>query len=154
MSELTHLLTVNNMVALYPIPFIGGIAKRINFLLGVDIPRSVVIGKGVKFPHNSFGTAIHNNTILEDNVKVYQNVTIGRADVYKPREKSNPNFKGFHIKKGACICAGAKILCKEGTLVVGENTVIAANAVLLQSTGDNEIWAGVPAKLIGYRDDL
>ena len=31
-------------------------------------------------------------------------------------------------------------------------SVIGANAVLLQSTGQNEIWAGVPARLIGKRE--
>jgi serine O-acetyltransferase len=30
--------------------------------------------------------------------------------------------------------------------------VIGANAVLLNSTGENEIWAGVPAQRIGFRD--
>ena len=37
-------------------------------------------------------------------------------------------------------------------LVVGEGTVIGANAVLTQSTGDWEIWAGIPAKKIGLRE--
>lgn len=114
---------------------------------GIDIPFDVKIGRNVKFPHNSVGTVIHNNTILEDDVKIYQNVTIGRADIYVPMCKSK--MKSIVIKKGAIICAGAKILCKKGTLEVGENSVIAANTVLLQSTGKNEIWAGIPARKIG-----
>lgn len=146
------MLKVTKLVKLYRIPILGGIAKQINHLLGVDIPRSVVIGKNVSFPHNSVGTVIHDKTIIEDNVRIYQNVTLGRADVYK--KCANSKFEGFHIKKGACICAGAKLICKEGVLTVGEDSVIAANAVLLSSTGPREIWAGVPAKLIGYRDDL
>ena len=148
-----QLFTVTRMVKLYPIPIIGGIAKKINVLLGVDIPRSVVIGGNVYFPHNSVGSVIHCNTVIEDNVKIYQNVSMGRADVYLPMEKANSNFKGFHIKRGACICAGAKLICKEGTLTVGENTIIGANSVLLESTGNNEIWAGIPAKKIGVRKD-
>lgn len=147
-------ITVTRMVKYYPVPVLGGIAKRINHLLGVDIPRSVKIGKNVTFPHNSVGTVIHDNTVIEDNVRIYQNVTLGRADVYKTKENSNPNFQGFHIKKGACICAGAKLICKEGTLTVGENAIVAANAVLLNSIGPGEIWGGVPAKRIGYRDDI
>lgn len=47
---------------------------------------------------------------------------------------------------GCIIWTGAKVLCKDGILTVGKNTVIAANAVLTQSTGDNEIWAGIPDK--------
>ncbi len=128
------------MCKLYKIPIVGGIAKRINFWLGVDIPRTVVFGKNVRFPHNSIGTVIHDRTILEDNVKIYQNVTLGRSDIYKKTQ--NTKFGGFHIKKGACLCAGAKLICKTGVLTVGENAVVAANAVLLNSIGPGEIWGG------------
>lgn len=57
-------------------------------------------------------------------------------------------FKRIILKSGCVLCAGAKIICNRGTLTVGRNTIIAANAVLTQSTGDKEIWAGIPAKLI------
>ncbi|MCD8080052.1 MAG: hypothetical protein LUF04_06460 [Bacteroides sp.] len=85
------------MVKLYKYPVIGGIAKKINVLLGVDIPRTVKIGKNVKFTHNSVGTVIHDNTVLEDDVKIYQNVTFGRADIYK--KQKNSEFEGFLVKK-------------------------------------------------------
>ena len=42
-------------------------------------------------------------------------------------------------------------MLSKGKLVVGKGTIIGANAVLTQSTGENEIWAGIPAKLIGKR---
>ena len=87
---------------------------------------------------------IHDNTIIEDNVRIYQNVTLGRADVYKSEKDSPSEFKGFLLKEGACICAGAKLICKKGTLVIGKNAVVGANAVLLNSIGDNEIWGGLP----------
>lgn len=145
------LLKVEKLVKMYKIPILGGIAKELNYLLGVDIPRCVVVGKNVKFPHNSIGTVIHDKTVLEDNVKIYQNVTFGRADVYKTSKDANTEFEGFLIKEGACICAGAKLICKKGTLVVGKNAVVGANAVVLHSIGDNEIWSGVPAKFIRTR---
>lgn len=47
--------------------------------------------------------------------------------------------------------AGCKIIASKGELVVGKGTIIGANAVLLESTGENEIWAGVPAKKVGVR---
>jgi serine O-acetyltransferase len=37
-------------------------------------------------------------------------------------------------------------------LRVGRGSVVGANAVLLESTGENEIWAGVPARRVGTRD--
>ena len=116
------------------------LTKVINFC-GADIPSNVVIGNNVKFCHNCLGSAIYCDTTIEDNVRIYQNVTIGQAD---PLPKQSASFC---IKEGAILCAGAKILGK-GDLTVRRNTIIAANAVLLCSTGDNEVWAGVPAKLI------
>lgn len=145
------LLKVEKLVKLYPIPILGGVAKELNYILGVDIPRCVKIGKRVCFPHNSVGTVIHDNTIIEDDVKIYQGVTLGRSDVYSTHKTE---FKGFYIEQGACICAGAKIICKKGTLRIGRGAVVAANAVLLNSIGPGEIWGGVPAKLIGHRNDL
>lgn len=38
------------------------------------------------------------------------------------------------------------MLCKENVLVVGEGSIIGANAVLTCSTDKYEIWAGIPAK--------
>lgn len=113
---------------------------------GLCIPRSVKIGKNVYFPHNAIGTVIHPWAVIGDNVKIYQNVTLGRADIWVDSSKSE--FKSIHIDDGAIICAGAKIICKKGILKVGKNTIIGANAVLTCSTGDNEVWAGIPAKRI------
>jgi serine O-acetyltransferase len=44
------------------------------------------------------------------------------------------------------------VLCKEGVLRVGRGTVLGANAVLLESTGEGEVWAGLPAKKAGPRE--
>ena len=80
------------------------------------------------------------NTYVEDNVTIYHQVTCGRGDIF-PKSDSLP-VKGIILKKGSILCAGAKIICNRGLLVVGENTVVGANAVLTCSTGDNEIWGG------------
>lgn len=45
------------------------------------------------------------------------------------------------------------MIASKGEVVVGENTIIGANAVLLESTGDNEIWGGVPARRLKSRWD-
>lgn len=104
------------------------------------------IQKGLKLIHWANGLVIHPNTVIEENVRLYQGVTIERADIHI--DFKNSKIEGVVIKKGSTLCAGAKILCKSGTLVIGENTVVGANSVLTCSTGNNEIWAGVPARKI------
>lgn len=107
-------------------------------LSGSDIPSCCKIGKNVQFPHGIKGIIFSTNTIVEDNVTIYHQVTCGRGDIF-PKSDSLP-VKGIILKKGSILCAGAKIICNRGLLVVGENTVVGANAVLTCSTGDNEIW--------------
>ena len=139
-------MKVNLLVKFRKNKLLNKIIHNILLRKGLDLPASVKLGANVCFPHNSIGTVIHPDTIIEDNVKIYQNVTIGRADVYK--DISQSRMKRIIIKNGAILGAGCKILSKNEVLVVGENTIIGANAVLLQSTGDNEIWVGIPAKKI------
>lgn len=123
---------------------IRGACRKISKFLGCMVGDGCVIGNNVRFVHNSLGTVIHSNTVIEDDVEVYQNVTIGRADVINDGEVS------FLIKKGSILCAGAKVLCRpDSNIVIGENAVVAANAVLLCSVPPGEVWGGVPAKKIG-----
>jgi serine O-acetyltransferase len=63
-------------------------------------------------------------------------------------------FEGLHIGDDVVLAPGVKVLCKEGILRVGRGTVVGANAVLLESTGEGEIWAGIPAKLVGKRENF
>ncbi len=132
-------------------PVIGKIAYYALKLLGAEIPASVQVGRDFLLHHGGFGVVIHPNTVIGDRVRIYPGVTIGRADIHLPMEKSG--FEGLRIEDEVILASGSKVLCKDGTLTVGRRTIVAANAVLLESTGENEIWAGIPAKCIGKRSD-
>ncbi len=131
-------------------PILGKLAYYLLKLLGAEIPRSVQIGEGFQLEHGGFGVVIHSKTRIGRRVKVYPGVTVGRADIYRPMNASR--FEGVVIEDEAILCPGAKVLCKEGVLIVRKGTVIGANAVLLQSTGEGELWAGMPAHCVGKRD--
>ena len=130
-------------------PLIGKLAYYLLKMLGVEIPASVEIGEGFYLVHGGFGVVIHPKTVIGNNVKVYPGVTFGRTDVYKPFDQSR--FEQIVVEDYAVIAAGAKVLCKEGKLTIGEGTVVGANAVLLESTNPYEIWAGIPARKVGIR---
>ena len=130
--------------------YFGKIAYFILKILGIEIPIPVEIGKEFELAHGGFGVVIHPKSKIGKRVKMYPGVTLGRADVHLPFDRSK--FKGIVIDDDVVLASGAKILCKEGTLRVRKGTVIGANSVLLESTGENEIWAGVPAKCIGERE--
>ncbi|MEJ2706560.1 MAG: hypothetical protein P8074_02990 [Anaerolineales bacterium] len=132
-------------------PFVGRLAYYLLKFLGVEIPASVQVGRDLLLEHGGFGVVIHSNTIIGERVKIYPGVTIGRADIYRPAERSE--FERVLIGDDVILSPGCKVLGKRGVLQVGRGCVIGANAVLLQSTGENEIWAGAPARKIGQRKE-
>lgn len=131
-------------------PVLGGLAYFVLKLLGAEVPRGVHFGAGCLLLHGGFGVVIHPKSEFGQRVRIYPGVTLGRADIHRPADQSA--FEGIHIEDDVILGTGAKILCKKGILTVGKGTVIGANAVLLESTGENEMWAGMPARCIGKRE--
>lgn len=130
-------------------PVLGPLAYYALKFLGVEIPRSVPVGPDFELAHGGVGVVVHSRAVIGRRVKIYPGVTIGRADIYRPAAESK--FEGVVIEDEVILAPGAKILCKAGVLRVGKGSVIAANAVLLESTGEGEVWAGMPARCVGLR---
>lgn len=131
-------------------PLVGRLAYYALKLLGVEIPRSVTVGPDFELAHGGVGVVVHSRSTIGARVKIYPGVTLGRADIYRPAERSN--FEGIVIEDDVILSPGAKILCKDGVLVVRRGTLVGANAVLLESTGEDEVWAGLPARCVGKRE--
>ncbi|MEI7576166.1 MAG: serine acetyltransferase [Armatimonadota bacterium] len=140
---------VEKLVYLRRKPVVGKLAYYMLVLFGADIPRSVPIGKHFRLQHWGIGVVIHNLATIGDRVNIFNGVTVGRADAYR---KKGTQFEGIVIEDDVMLGTGCKVLCKEGILRVGKGTSVGANAVLLQSTGEYEIWVGAPARCIGKRD--
>jgi serine O-acetyltransferase len=119
-------------------------------LLGSEIPCSVRIGRDFELAHGGFGVVLHPRSRIGERVKIYPGVTLGRADIYRTAEQSH--FEGIVIEDDVILSPGAKVLCKEGVLTVGRGSIVGANAVLLGSTGEGEVWAGIPACCVGRRE--
>lgn len=132
-------------------PLIGKLAYYLLKLLGVEIPCQVAVGEGFELAHGGFGVVIHSSSNIGKRVKVYPGVGLGRADIYRPASASK--FQGIVIEDDVILSPGAKILGKAGILRVRKGTVVGANSVLLESTGEYEIWAGIPARCVGKRQD-
>lgn len=130
-------------------PLFGRLAYFMLKLLGAEIPLSVQIGPGFLLHHGGVGVVIHPRTVIGARVGIYPGVTLGRADVHLPASASA--FEGIRVGDDVILGAGAKVLGGRGVLQVARGTVLGANAVLLSSTGENEIWAGVPARRVGQR---
>jgi serine O-acetyltransferase len=96
------------------------------------------IGKNVKFQH-PIGVVIGDGVEIMDNVRIWQQVTLGSHG-----KKGEP-LQYPVIKSGVKIFAGAKII---GGVCINENSVIGANAVVNIDVPANSIAVGIPAKII------
>lgn len=134
-------------------PVVGIVAFGLLKILGIEIPRSVVIGKNLVLAHGAVGLVVHERTKIGDNVRLYQGVTIGRSDVY--RSDSASAVSGVRIGNDVIVGANAVILFRSGTTVrIGDGAVIGAGSVVSTDVPSGEIWAGAPARRVGTVERL
>ncbi|MBD3807731.1 MAG: serine O-acetyltransferase [Epsilonproteobacteria bacterium] len=108
------------------------------FLTSIDIHPAATIGQRVFIDHG-IGVVIGETAIVEDDVLIYQQVTLGGVSLDR-NTKRHPT-----IKSGSVIGAGAKVL---GNIVIGENARIGANSVVVRNVPDNSTAIGIPARVI------
>jgi serine O-acetyltransferase len=116
------------------------------FFTGIEIHPGAQIGEGLFIDHG-MGIVIGETTIIGNNVSLYQGVTLGGTG--KEKGKRHPT-----IGNGVLIGAGAKVL---GPFKVGDNSNIAAGAVVLEEIPPDSTAVGVPARVVkrrGKRVDL
>jgi len=109
--------------------------KKISIKLGFSIPPNV-FGPGLRIAH--YGTiVVNNNARIGANCRIHICVNIGT---------SGGSLKAPVLGDNVYIAPGAKIF---GDIVIANNTVIGANAVVNRSfTEPNCVIAGNPAKVI------
>jgi serine O-acetyltransferase len=112
--------------------------SRSSEVFQTDIHPAARIGRGIFLDHAT-GLVVGSTAVVEDNVSLLQNVTLGGTG--KERGDRHPK-----IRHGVLIGAGAKIL---GNIEVGHCARIAAGSVVLKPVPHNATVAGVPAKVIG-----
>ena len=107
------------------------------FLTTVDIHPAATIGNRVFIDHG-VGVVIGETAIIEDDVLIYQQVTLGGVSLSEG--KRHPT-----VKKNSIIGAGAKVL---GNITIGEYSRIGANSVVLQDVPPHSTAVGVPARVV------
>ena len=116
------------------IPYIPRILTELaHSKTGIDIHPGATIGEYFFIDHGT-GIVIGETTLIGNNVKVYQGVTLGALSVKKEmaETKRHPT-----IEDGVVIYAGATIL--GGRTIIGKITVIGGNTWITESIEPNTL---------------
>ena len=131
--RLAHFLWTNNRkeLALF-------LQSRNSEVFSVDIHPACKIGRGIMFDHAT-GIVIGETSVIEDNVSILQQVTLGGTGNYKGDRHPK-------IRSGVLIAAGAKVL---GNIEIGAGAKIGAGSVVLNDVAPHTTVVGIPAKATG-----
>jgi acetyltransferase-like isoleucine patch superfamily enzyme len=125
--------------------------SEIDKSVDVFTPLYINYGKHTKIGKNVFinfdctfldlgGITIEDNVLLAPKVSL-----LSEGHPVSPENRHSLLVGHIHIKKNAWIGAGAIIL---PGVTIGENSIVAAGAVVSTSVPDNTIAGGIPAKVI------
>jgi serine O-acetyltransferase len=106
-------------------------------LTGIEIHPGATIGQRVFIDHG-MGVVIGETAEVGDDVTLYHGVTLGGTSLNKG--KRHPTI-GDRVTIGA----GAKVL---GNIVIGADSRIGANAVVVKSVPENSVVVGVPGQVV------
>lgn len=113
------------------------ISNKVRRKYGIEIHPAAQIGTGVFIDHG-MGVVIGETAVVGDNCTIYQGVTLGGTG--KDKGKRHPT-----LGKNVLVGAGAKVL---GPFTVGDNSKIAANAVVLTEVPPDCTCVGIPARIV------
>lgn len=111
-------------------------------LLGIELPCEAVVGDRFVIEHIG-GIVISGDAVFGDDCVIRNGVTVG---LRRRGHRGSPRI-GNRVDIGA----GAKLL---GSIVIGDDVAIGANAVVLTDVPSNSIAVGVPARIYPRKTEL
>ncbi len=113
----------------------------VRWLTGIEIHPGAQLGRGLFIDHG-MGVVIGETAVVGEDVTLFQGVTLGGTG--KQRGKRHPTI-GNHVVVGA----GAKVL---GSIHVGDNAMIGANAVVVRDVPSHSTVVGIPGRVARTAD--
>lgn len=124
----------------YTLFLIYFILKRISEIFtGIEIAHTAQIKRGLFIGHLG-GIIIGHGAEIGSYSSFHEGVTIGGAG-------RGSNFGVPKIGSRVYFGAGAKVI---GKIIIGNDVLIGANAVVVRSAEDNAVLAGVPARILSF----
>ena len=109
--------------------------KFMQIITGIELPCEAIVGRNFVIDHFG-GIIVSGYARFGDNCRIRNGVVVGLRRVEEPYAPV--------IGNNVDIGAGAKLL---GRIKIGDNSIIGANAVVLDDVPENSIAIGVPATI-------
>lgn len=120
-----------------PFSFLYKLLKTLSEILtGIELPCETIVGRRFRIEHFG-GIIISGDAVFGEDCIIRNGVTVG---LRKTGQRGSPVI-GDRVDIGA----GAKIL---GTIRIGNDVSIGANAVVLSDVPSNCVAVGIPARII------
>jgi putative colanic acid biosynthesis acetyltransferase WcaB len=110
--------------------------------LGIEINWNVKAGPNLRFFHGQ-GLILNSGVQLGKWCILRQGTTIGNKQLANGQISAAPII-------GDSVDIGANVIIV-GPITIGNNAVIGAGSIVLKDIGENEVWAGNPAKFLKMR---
>jgi putative colanic acid biosynthesis acetyltransferase WcaB len=119
------------------IPYLIFYRFFVEWVLCIELPRKLVIGKGLVLYHGQ-ALVVNFKTVIGDNCVLRNSVTIGHKKLADGSMSACPRI-GNNVDIGANVCI-------IGNVTIGDNVVIGAGAVVVKDIPANSVAVGNPAK--------
>ena len=120
-------------------PYLMFYRFSVEWVLGIELPRKLVIGPGLTLFHGQ-ALVINNKTIIGKNCVLRNSTTIGHKKLDDGSFSKCPSI-GDNVDIGANVCI-------IGDVTVGNNVIIGAGAVVIKNVPPNSIAVGNPARIL------
>jgi serine O-acetyltransferase len=107
--------------------------KFVQIITGIELPCEAIVGRNFVIDHFG-GIIVSGYARFGDNCRIRNGVVVGLRRIEEPYAPV--------IGNNVDIGAGAKLL---GRIKIGDNSIIGANAVVLDDVPENSVAIGVPA---------
>jgi len=131
-QSLNHIPLIGRMLSLF-------VEYFIRIIFSSDISLRASIGPGFVVTHGH-DIVIGADVKIGENCRIFNGVTLGNQNLFESSVGNQPT-----LGSGVIICTGAKLL---GAINIGNNAIIGANSVLLQSCPADKVAVGVPARIL------
>ena len=128
------------------------LSNFIRLFTSIEIHPAATVGHSFFIDHGA-GLVIGETSTIGDNVTMYQQTTLGGLSPSIESSLQRNTKRHPTLKNNVIVGSGAQVL---GPVVIGENSRIGANAVVLNDVPSDMTFVGIPARKIqsDYKKDV